>query len=235
MKKISYLMILIVMMGTNMMWKNRGSDKEEIFSRERDSMVERQLRPRGITDPKVLEAMLRVKRHLFIPEFEQSHAYEDRPLLIGYGQTISQPYIVAYMTQSTRLQSGDRVLEIGTGSGYQAAILAEIVEAVYTIEIVKPLAEEAQQRLKALGYDNIFVKYGDGYEGWAQYAPFDVIIVTAAPVQVPMKLVEQLRIGGRMVIPVGGEIQNLYLITKTQDGIKKELLLPVRFVPMVQK
>jgi len=228
-------MILIVMMGTNMMWKNRGSDKEEIFSRERDSMVERQLRPRGITDPKVLEAMLRVKRHLFIPEFEQSHAYEDRPLLIGYGQTISQPYIVAYMTQSTRLQSGDRVLEIGTGSGYQAAILAEIVEAVYTIEIVKPLAEEAQQRLKALGYDNIFVKYGDGYEGWAQYAPFDVIIVTAAPVQVPMKLVEQLRIGGRMVIPVGGEIQNLYLITKTQDGIKKELLLPVRFVPMVQK
>ncbi len=197
-------------------------------------MVETQIAHRGISDQKVLDAIYKVKRHLFVPERLKKLAYEDHPLPIGYGQTISQPYIVAYMTEVANLKKGDRVLEIGTGSGYQAAVLAEIVKEVYTIEIIKPLADTARQRLKDLGYKNIYVKHGDGYLGWPEFMPYDAIIVTAAPNEVPEKLVEQLKVGGRMVVPIGSFYQELYLITKTEEGIRKQTLLPVRFVPMVK-
>ena len=168
-----------------------------------------------------------------MPTHQLFCAYNDSPLPIGYGQTISQPYIVAYMTQAARLFPDDRVLEIGTGSGYQAAVLAEIVKEVYTIEILKPLADTARARLEEMGYRNIKVKHGDGYKGWKEYAPYDAIIVTAAPDEVPEELVRQLKIGGRMVVPIGSFFQELYLITKTESGIKQELLLPVVFVPMI--
>ncbi len=174
-----------------------------------------------------------VPRHLFVPKMSRIAAYEDHPLSIGYGQTISQPYIVGFMTEAALLQAEDKVLEIGTGSGYQAAVLAELVDKVYTIEIVQPLAEQAEERLKDQGYANIFVRYGDGYKGWPEEAPFDAIVVTAAPNTIPQELVNQLKVGGRMVIPVGSFYQELYRITKTKEGIKKESLLPVRFVPMV--
>jgi len=200
---------------------------------KREQMVQRQIEARGVSDKKVLEAMRRVERHLFIPMIGRLVAYGDHPVSIGYGQTISQPYIVAYMTESARLEPDDKVLEIGTGSGYQAAILAEIVGEVYTIEIVEPLAEQAEKRLKDLGYDNIVVRHGDGYKGWPEEAPFDAVVVTAAPDEIPQELVKQLKVGGRMVIPVGSFYQELYRITKTENGIEKERLLPVRFVPMI--
>lgn len=200
---------------------------------KREEMVALQIKNRGITDKRVLEAMTRVERHLFVPTNLHSVAYQDRPLPIGYKQTISQPYIVAYMTELAQLQSGAQVLEIGTGSGYQAAILAEIVKKVYTIEIIKPLADSARLRLQELGYENISVKFGDGYKGWPEYAPFDAIIVTAAPVQIPEQLLEQLKVGGRMVVPLGSVFQELYLITRTKSGFDKKSITPVRFVPMV--
>jgi protein-L-isoaspartate(D-aspartate) O-methyltransferase len=196
-------------------------------------MVEQQIKDRGVLDGKVLNAMEKVERHLFVPDRMREMAYEDTPLPIGYGQTISQPYIVAFMTEAAQLNSNDRVLEIGTGSGYQAAILAELVKEVYTIEILKPLADSARVRLEKMGYENIKVKWGDGYKGWAEYAPFDAIIVTAAPPEIPEELVKQLKVGGRMVVPVGSFFQELYLIVRTDTGIKKRDLLPVRFVPMV--
>jgi protein-L-isoaspartate(D-aspartate) O-methyltransferase len=197
-------------------------------------MVDRQIEARGISDPEVLDAMRAVERHLFVPREQQEHAYEDRPLPIGHGQTISQPYIVAFMTEAARLKPGDKVLEIGTGSGYQAAVLARVVKEVYTVEIIGALAQSARATLAQLGYQNIFVKHGDGYQGWQEYAPYDAIIVTAAPDEVPGKLLEQLAAGGTMVIPVGSFTQNLYRMTRTEEGIAKEALLPVRFVPMVE-
>ncbi len=207
---------------------------EDVHLEPRRAMVH-QLKLYGITDPAVLEGMQKVERHLFVDRSVQEYAYEDTPLPIGRDQTISQPYIVAYMTEAARLKAGDRVLEIGTGSGYQAAILAGIVKEVYTVEIIKELAEDAEKRLKGLGYQNVNVKHGDGYEGWPEKAPFDAIIVTAAPDQVPKKLLEQLAIGGRMVAPIGSFFQDLYLYTKTERGIEKKKLLPVRFVPMVNQ
>ncbi|MEK6714821.1 MAG: protein-L-isoaspartate(D-aspartate) O-methyltransferase [Candidatus Omnitrophota bacterium] len=207
--------------------------EESVFELNRQEMVKTQLETRGITDAKVLKAMRKVKRHLFVPTHQFISAYNDSPLPIGYGQTISQPYIVAYMTQAARLFPDDRVLEIGTGSGYQAAVLAELVKEVYTIEILKPLADTARVRLEELGYRNIKVKHGDGYKGWKEYAPYDAIIVTAAPDEVPEELVRQLKVGGRMVVPIGSFFQELYLITKRESGIKQELLLPVVFVPMI--
>jgi len=202
---------------------------------QRKAMVDNQIINRGVSDPQTIKAMREVPRHLFVPKASQRFAYEDRPLPIGFSQTISQPYIVAFMTEAVQLTGNERVLEIGTGSGYQAAILAEITKEVYTIEIVKELAQQAEKRLKDLKYENIVVKYGDGYQGIKEYAPYDVIVVTAAPNEVPQELINQLKIGGRMVIPVGSFYQKLYLITKNPDGISKKSLLPVRFVPMVKE
>jgi len=205
----------------------------DTFDAKRQEMVSHQIKDRGIIDTKVLEAMEKVKRHLFVPQALRGMAYEDRPWPIGHKQTISQPYIVAYMTEAAQLRPDDRVLEIGTGSGYQAAILAEIVKEVYTIEIIKPLADSASSRLLNMGYKNIRVKWGDGYKGWVEHALFDAIIVTAAPAQIPENLIDQLRVGGRMVIPVGTFFQELYLVTRTESGFDKKSILPVRFVPMV--
>ena len=210
------------------------SAQDDVFASRRQEMVETQIKERGITDERVLEAMAKVERHLFVAEELRQKAYKDTPLPIGYGQTISQPYIVAYMTEAARLGPDDTVLEIGTGCGYQAAVLAEIVKEVYTIEILKPLASSAGANLKRLGYDNIDVRCGDGYKGWPGDISFDAIIVTAAPPEVPEKLVDQLKIGGRMVVPVGAFFQELYLIVRTKDGVEKKALLPVVFVPMVR-
>ncbi|MBD3427156.1 MAG: protein-L-isoaspartate(D-aspartate) O-methyltransferase [Candidatus Omnitrophica bacterium] len=208
--------------------------QEDPFLEERLRMVDKQIRMRGIQDPEVLEAMRQVKRHLFVPEHIRGLSYEDTPLPIGYDQTISQPYIVAYMTELAGLEADDKVLEIGTGSGYQAAVLARMVDQVYTIEIVKPLAESARKRFRELGIDNVNVRWGDGYKGWPDQAPFDAVIVTAAPPEIPEELVEQLKIGGRMVVPVGRFFQKINLIIRTEQGIEKRELLPVRFVPMVR-
>jgi len=197
-------------------------------------MVIEQIRSRGVTDKQVLNAMLKVKRHLFVPKDLRDYAYNDNPLSIGYNQTISQPFIVGSMTSAIGLKKTDKVLEIGTGSGYQAAILAELVKEVYTIEIVKELAQSAQERLAEIGYTNIHVKHGDGFKGWVEHAPFDAIIVTAAPKDIPPLLIDQLEIGGKMVIPVGSTFQELYLITKTKEGFTKDKLYPVRFVPMIK-
>lgn len=203
---------------------------------ERLRMVEEQLAGPGrdIRDERVLEAMRSVPRHAFVPEDLRALAYADRPLPIGYGQTISQPYIVAFMTEKLQPEPTDRILEIGTGSGYQAAVLAKLVKHVYTIEIVKPLAKRAERTLKELGYGNVTVRAGDGYRGWPEHAPFDGIIVTAAPDHIPGPLVEQLREGGRLVIPVGSEygVQSLRIFRKRNGELQLESALPVRFVPM---
>ncbi|MBN2476965.1 MAG: protein-L-isoaspartate(D-aspartate) O-methyltransferase [Pirellulales bacterium] len=196
-------------------------------------MVEHDLRGRDIKDPRVLEVMGRVPRHRFVPERLQKSAYADNPLPIGHGQTISQPYIVALMTQLVRPKAEGRALDIGTGSGYQAAVLAELCKDVYSIEIVKPLAEEAKQQLKDLGYKNVTVRHGDGYRGWPEHAPFDVIIVAAAPDHVPQPLVDQLAPGGRLVIPVGDRWQSLVMIERQKDGgLRRETIAGVMFVPM---
>ncbi|HEX9933936.1 MAG TPA: protein-L-isoaspartate(D-aspartate) O-methyltransferase, partial [bacterium] len=184
---------------------------------DRTHMVEEQIRRRGIQDPLVLKAMMSVPRHCFVPEAMRAYAYDDQPLPIGHDQTISQPYIVAYMTEKLRLTGSEKVLEIGTGSGYQAAVLAEIVREVYTIEIVEPLAEEAGRLLKQQGYARVHRRTGDGYGGWPEAAPFDAIIVTAAPKSIPPTLVDQLADGGRMIVPVGDWFQELVLLTK-RDG-----------------
>ncbi len=197
-------------------------------------MVKYQMRSRDITDENVLAAMEKVPRHEFVPDEHQEQAYADHPLPIGYGQTISQPYIVALMTQLLRLKEGDRVLEIGTGSGYQAAILAELTDEVYTIEIIEELQKSAEERLKRLGYTNVKTKHGDGYYGWEEYAPFDAIIVTAAPDHIPPPLVQQLADGGRMVIPVGppGSYQTLWLVTKHGEKVETKNITGVIFVPL---
>jgi protein-L-isoaspartate(D-aspartate) O-methyltransferase len=205
---------------------------ENMYEKMRMSMVDDQIHSRGIQDDKVLYAMREVPRHEFVPDHLKKYAYADEPLPIGEDQTISQPYIVAYMTESLNLNQSRTVLEIGTGSGYQAAILAEIVDTVYTIEIIDVLARRAQNTLERLGYDNIFVKGGDGYKGWPEHAPFDAIIITAAPTIIPQPLLDQLKIGGFMILPLGDYSQELVLIEKKSDGYDQKKLLPVRFVPM---
>jgi len=213
--------------------------KKEIsdtFTLIRNKMVEDQIVRRGVKDQRVLDAMRRVPRHLFVPPELELYSYDDRPLSIGEDQTISQPYIVAFMTEQLFLTGKERVLEIGTGSGYQTAVLAEIVEEVYTVEIKKVLAKRAQAALDQLAYSNIKSKCSDGYLGYKQHAPFEAIMITAAPKQVPKPLVEQLTIGGRMIVPIGTLFQELVLITRVDaDRYNQKPLLPVRFVPMVNQ
>jgi protein-L-isoaspartate(D-aspartate) O-methyltransferase len=200
---------------------------------ERQRMVQQQLKARGINDGRVLAAMAKVAREEFVPPNSRTESYEDGPLQIGYGQTISQPYIVAFMTEQLQPKRNDRVLEVGTGSGYQAAILAELVAEVYTIEIIEPLAKNSEATLQRLGYKNVHVKAGDGYKGWPEHAPFDAVTVTCAPDHIPQPLVDQLKDGGRMIIPVGGfGDQELYLLEKKNGEMQRRAVLPVRFVPM---
>ena len=198
-------------------------------------MVDTQIRARGVEDATVLKAMARVPRHLFVPAEARQYAYDDRPLAIGRGQTISQPYIVAYMSETLQLQPQHKVLEIGTGSGYQAAVLAEIAGQVYSVEIVPELADRARQALAQAGYKRVNVRTGNGYLGWPESAPYDRIIVTAAPPEIPKALVDQLAIGGIMVVPVGTSYQEIVVITKTKEGVTERRTIPVRFVPMVGK
>jgi protein-L-isoaspartate(D-aspartate) O-methyltransferase len=218
-------------------WESIGSPSKSRFSHLREHMVADQVIARGIEDPRVIEAMRTVPRHLFVPDHMRESAYDDRPLPIGEGQTISQPYIVAYMTEALYLSPGDRVLEIGTGSGYQAAILAEMVKEVYTIEIKPRLGATARRRLNKMGYKNIFVRIGDGYKGWKEKAPFEAIIVTCAPGEIPKPLIDQLADGGRMIIPVGEQrgIQKLVLVKKERGMLTRKAVMEVLFVPMVRK
>lgn len=213
------------------------SQQEKEFEQRRITMVREQIQEQGIMDSAVLQSMRRVPRHQFVPSEILREAYMDRPLPIGYGQTISQPYIVALMTELLALKKSHRVLEIGTGSGYQAAVLAEIVDSVWTIEIVQPLAKSAEERLLRLGYGKVRVRWADGYYGWPERAPFDAIIVTAAAEHVPPPLVQQLRDGGRMVIPVGHPffVQNLVLVEKRGGKITTRSIAPVRFVPLTRQ
>ncbi len=209
------------------------SADDDRFRDARRTMIEHHLRKRDITDVRVLDAMQRVPRHRFVPDKVRDSAYEDRPLPIGRGQTISQPYIVALMTQLARPKPDSRALDVGTGSGYQAAVLGELCREVYSIEIVEELAERASALLERQGYDNIHVRSGDGYQGWKEHAPFDLIIVAAAPAHVPKPLIEQLAPGGRMIIPVGQFQQDLMIIEKSEDGtVKQWAEIPVAFVPM---
>lgn len=209
-----------------------GGGEEADFARLRERMVREQIEARNVKDPQVLAAMRAVPRHRFVPARSVSLAYEDYPLPIGEGQTISQPYIVALMTELLLLSGEERVLEVGTGSGYQAAVLAELAREVYSIEIVEPLARRAAATLAALGYRSVQVRAGDGYRGWPEAAPFDAIIVTAAPDHVPQPLIDQLKPDGRLVIPVGQHSQELLLITKSPRGVETRNVIPVRFVPM---
>ena len=199
---------------------------------ERDRMVKDQIVSRGTRNPAVLKAMRRVPRHEFIPDPQSSLAYEDQPLPIGYGQTISQPAVVAFMTEALDLSGTEKVLEIGTGSGYQAAVLAEIVAKVFTIEIIEPLAGRAKETLARLGYRNVQVRAGDGGEGWPEEAPFDAIVVTAASDPLPQPLLDQLAIGGRLIAPIGKTLQTLVLVRRTPGGYERTELLSVLFVPL---
>lgn len=216
--------LLVFACGTN--------EAIEPLTRKREAMVEHQIVTRDVRDPRVLEVMRKVPRHKFVPPELAQRAYEDNPLPIGQGQTISQPYIVAYMTEQLQVQPKSRVLEIGTGSGYQAAVLAELGAEVYTIEIVPELAESAKKTLAALGYRNVHVRAGDGYRGWPEAAPFDRIIVTAAPDHIPQPLIDQLAPDGRMVIPVGDYFQQMTIVTKGPRGIVQQRTIDVLFVPM---
>ena len=211
-----------------------ASDERDPHAAERARMVREQLQARGIRERTVLAAMTRVPRHRFVPPSHRHLAHADGPLPIGFDQTISQPYIVGYMTEAAGIAPDDKVLEIGTGSGYQAAVLAELARAVYTIEIIPELAERARTLLRELGHANVHVRTGDGYAGWKEQAPFDAIVVTAAPDHVPPALVEQLAVNGRMIIPVGGGEQEMRVITKTATGVVEQRTLPVRFVPLVR-
>jgi protein-L-isoaspartate(D-aspartate) O-methyltransferase len=206
---------------------------QDTMAAARSRMVDDQIRARGISDARVLDAMRRVPRHLFVPPAEQSRAYDDSPLPIGFGQTISQPYIVAYMSETLRLAPEHKVLEIGTGSGYQAAVLAELTREVYSIEIVGELADSSRRTLAAAGYRNVQVRAGNGYLGWPEQAPFDRIIVTAAPPEIPEALVQQLAVGGILVAPVGRLLQEITIVSKTASGITEQRTIGVRFVPMV--
>ncbi len=222
---IRYLLCLLVLGWT-------GDSREQ----ERNEMVRTQIEERGVAHPATLRAMRSVLRHRFVPPERSRDAYDDRPLPIGYGQTISQPYIVAYMTEMVAPRKSSRVLEIGTGSGYQAAVLAEIVDTVYTIEIITELETAAEWRLASLGYSNIRIKNADGYYGWKEYAPFDAIVVTAAAEHIPPPLIDQLKDGGVMVIPVGSPflVQTLMLVEKSGGNVRTRSLMPVRFVPLTR-
>jgi len=231
-RKVNEMRIFFLMLSGALLLVFYSCFNQDEYEVMRRRMVEEQIIARGIRDKQVIDAMLKVPRHLFVPYILQGNAYDDRPLPIGEEQTISQPYIVALMTELLELKGNENVLEIGTGSGYQAAILAEIVKQVYTIEIVESLAQSASSRLSKMNYTNIKVKYGDGYQGWEEYSPFDGIIVTAAPDHIPEPLIKQLKIGGRMVIPVGSRYQELKLIRKTEQEIIETDVIPVIFVPM---
>lgn len=242
MKRIIQVILLVLLVTACRTAENgaiprkRQDADPDVYSAQRLQMVKEQIERRGIRDTLVLKAMRKVPRHLFVPQYLQDHAYIDSPLPIGDGQTISQPYIVAFMTEALKLSGKEKVLEIGTGSGYQAAVLAEIVTKVYTIEIIPPLGKKAGELFKKLNYENINVEIGDGYRGMPEQAPFDAIMVTAAPEHIPQSLIEQLKPGGRMIIPVGDIYQELMLITKKSGGsITKKSVLPVRFVPMTGK
>ncbi len=206
--------------------------QEDPYKKERERMVRYQIENRGLSNEATLTAMRDVPRHLFVPKYLLGNAYDDRPLPIGHGQTISQPYIVAYMTAIIEPEPGDKILEIGTGSGYQAAVLAEITDSVYTIEIIKGLYETAKTRLSEIGYSNIQIKHADGYYGWEEYAPFDAIVVTAAAEYIPPPLINQLKDGGKMIIPVGSpfKVQSLMLVKKKDGKTTTSNLMPVRFV-----
>ena len=224
--------------------EDNAANDDDPFREMREQMVERHLAQAGgwgrdaIEDENVLNAMRTVKRHEFVPEQYRRQAYLDQPLPIGHGQTISQPFIVAYMTELLELEEDDVVFEVGAGSGYHAAVIAEIVDRVYTVEIVEPLAESSAERLERLGYDNVTVSHADGYHGWEEHAPFDAIVVTAAASHIPPPLVEQLKPEGRMIIPVGPpmQIQNLMLVEKDEEGrVSQRNVMPVRFVPLTRK
>jgi protein-L-isoaspartate(D-aspartate) O-methyltransferase len=221
---------ILAMLGCTMNAADGATEQDLAADRER--MVTDQIEKRGVRDPRVLAALRALPRHELVPPEQRAHAYEDRPLPIGAGQTISQPYIVAVMTELLELDGSEKVLEIGTGSGYQAAVLGMLACEVYSIEIVPELARRAEADLARLGHANVHVRAGDGYRGWPEQAPFDAIIVTAAPGHVPEPLVEQLAVGGRMVLPVGDASQDLVRVTRTEDGVQQERLLGVRFVPM---
>ena len=208
---------------------------QESFTMQRDAMVREQIEARGVRDPRVLAALRRVPRERFVLPDATSLAYQDSPLTIGHGQTISQPYIVAVMSEAAAIGPDDVVLEIGTGSAYQAAVLGELARAVYTIEIIPELATRAQTTLQSLGYTNVTVRLGDGYAGWPEHAPFDAIVVTAAPPEVPAALKSQLKVGGRLVVPVGVGDQELLVVERTADGFTEKYLMGVRFVPMVPR
>lgn len=241
---VAVLLILAILIlgvaGVRLPWTSlpatptTGGTEEPKFTEARERMVQNQIEKRGVTDPQVLAAMRAVRRHEFVPDEYLDQAYADHPLPIGHGQTISQPYIVALMTESLQLEPGDKVLEIGTGSGYQAAILAEMGMEVYTIEIIPELAETAKSRLEDLGYANVSVLQADGYFGWEEHAPFDAIIVTAAPDHLPQPLANQLAEGGRLVIPIGpiGAVQTLWLFEKVAGELQATNLGGVRFVPL---
>jgi protein-L-isoaspartate(D-aspartate) O-methyltransferase len=235
-KHLVFILIVILVFCLTISAQKYNESQESVFAQRRQSMVINQLQSRDITDSKVLQAMLTVPRHQFVDPRIRESAYNDYPLAIGEGQTISQPYIVALMTQLLELKGGERVLEIGTGSGYQAAVLAEIVKEVYTIEIYESLSKKSEKLLIDLGYQNIKFKVGDGYYGWEEYAPYDAIIVTCAPDHVPPPLLQQIKDdGGRIVIPVGGiwMVQTLMKIEKIEGKIKSKGIIGVRFVPMI--
>jgi protein-L-isoaspartate(D-aspartate) O-methyltransferase len=201
----------------------------------RHAMVQEQVKQRGITKPEVLAAMEQVPRHLFVPDSLRAEAYSDRPLVLGPGRSVYQPYVVALMTSLLELKKGDKVLEIGTGSGYHAAVLSRIAREVYSVEIVETVASQASKRLSVLGYHNVEIRVGDGYRGWPEKAPFDAILLSAGTPKVPRLLIDQLRVGGKMVVPVGGFFQDLLVITKAPDGIEKRTVIPVRLSPMTGK
>ena len=205
------------------------------FETQRRAMVESQIRQRGITQPEVLAAMEQVPRHLFMPEAVRDKAYENQPISLGPGRTIYQPYVVALMTSLLGLKRGDKVLEVGTGSGYHAAVLSRIARQVYSVEIGETVARQASQRLSVLGYHNVEVRVGDGYQGWPDKGPFDAILLSVAPPYIPKPLLAQLRVGGKLVAPVGGFFQDLQVITKTADGLEKRTVIPVRLSPMAGK
>jgi protein-L-isoaspartate(D-aspartate) O-methyltransferase len=229
----SFLLLLLSLAVSSLSSPFFAAEKDP-YAEKRKEMVEKDLKGRSIKDKRVLDAMGRIPRHLFVPGSQRGKAYADHPLPIGEGQTISQPYVVALMSEALRLKATDRVLEIGTGSGYQAAVLAEIVKEVYTIEIKKSLADRAEATLKELGYGNVEVRFGDGYLGWEEKAPFDAIIVTAAPDHIPPRLIAQLKEGGKLVLPLGsaGSYQTLTLVTKEKGKLDLEKIGSVVFVPM---
>ncbi len=232
------LILILFPLWLGRLWADPAnpSGKDDTMEAARLRMVETQIVARDVTDARVLAAMRKVERHCFVPFESQSQAYEDRPLRIGYGQTISQPYIVAKMSELLNLKGTEKVLEIGTGSGYQAAILAELAKDVYSIEISQPLCNRAKKRLEKMNYRRLHVRCGDGYHGWPEAAPFDAIIVTAAPTEIPQPIFDQLKPGGRMVIPVGDWQQELLVIRKGENGgIERRSIFPVRFVPMTGK